>query len=444
MIEIPERAFATEVVEQLRAAGFEALWAGGCVRDFLLGQEPVDYDVATSATPEQVRELFGHQRTLSVGISFGVVVVLPKQRREAQQIEVATFRTDGGYSDGRHPDAVVFSTPEHDAQRRDFTINGMFYDPVERQVIDYVGGQEDLRAGIIRAIGDPAARIAEDKLRMLRAVRFAARFGFEMDAATSAAVAASAPEVSLVSAERIAVELQKTLATPRASWAVEQWSSLGLLVSILPEIDAEWSRVGPLARRLLEELREESWQVKLAALLFAASPAERSTVPGGGPAELVASLKRRLKLSNAYGDELRFILENQPILQHAHQRRFSELQPILAHEHTPSAVRLLAATVAATLATGLDDGLPAAGSEHLIEPGNQLRQALQAVRSWLELPPHELDPPPLLVGADLIEAGLPPGPNFKAILEEARARQLDGLLHDSAAALHWLKSKGDA
>src|SRR3954463_16298353 len=169
-----QRAFALEIAKKLRTAGFEALWAGGCVRDELLGLTPKDYDVATSAKPDQIRDLFGRRRTLPIGASFGVITVLGPQG--AGQIEVATFRTDAQYSDGRHPDSVTFTTAEHDAQRRDFTINGLFYDPIANQVVDFVGGQADLERRTIRAIGDPRSRIGEDKLRMLRAVRFAASF----------------------------------------------------------------------------------------------------------------------------------------------------------------------------------------------------------------------------------------------------------------------------
>src|SRR5688572_4921449 len=176
---VRQRAFALEIVEKLRAAGFEALWAGGCVRDELLGLTPKDYDVATSAMPDQIRDVFGRRRTLPIGAAFGVITVLGP--RAAGQVEVATFRTDAAYSDGRRPDSVTFTDAEHDAQRRDFTINGLFYDPIEGKVVDFVGGQEDLKRGTIRAIGDPRLRIAEDKLRMLRAVRFAATFNFAID-----------------------------------------------------------------------------------------------------------------------------------------------------------------------------------------------------------------------------------------------------------------------
>src|SRR5262249_50574556 len=196
-----EREFAISVVRRLQEAGHQALWAGGCVRDELLGLAPKDYDVATDARPEEVRRLF--KRTIAVGASFGVVEVLGQR---PLKVQVATFRSDISYSDGRHPDAVVFSTARDDAVRRDFTINGMFFDPLGNQLIDYVGGQADLQAKVLRAIGDPATRIAEDKLRMLRAVRIAARFELTIDPATFAAIRTMADQITVVSAERIAEE----------------------------------------------------------------------------------------------------------------------------------------------------------------------------------------------------------------------------------------------
>ena len=179
---IPRYEFALSIVRQLRDAGFQSLWAGGCVRDQILGKEPKDYDVATDATPAQVIQLFGERRTVAIGASFGVVMIPGTHRRQGQ-VEVATFRSDGEYLDGRHPQSVRFCSAREDAQRRDFTINGMFFDPISETVIDYVGGIEDLNRKIVRAIGDPAARFSEDKLRMLRAIRFAATFQFHLDEA---------------------------------------------------------------------------------------------------------------------------------------------------------------------------------------------------------------------------------------------------------------------
>ena len=229
-----QRAFALEIVQKLRAAGFEALWAGGCVRDELLGLAPKDYDVATSATPDQIRDLFGRRRTLPIGAAFGVVTVLGP--RAAGQIEVATFRTDAAYSDGRHPDSVTFTDAEHDAQRRDFTINGLFFDPVAEKVVDYVGGQEDLKRRIIRAIGDPRLRLSEDKLRMLRAVRFAATFDFAIEPDTLRAIQEMAAEINTVSAERIGMEIRRMLVDPNRAAALQLLRETNLLPHVLPEV----------------------------------------------------------------------------------------------------------------------------------------------------------------------------------------------------------------
>src|SRR5580692_10955471 len=229
-----QREFAVDVVRRLQGAGFRALWAGGCVRDILMGRAPQDYDVATDARPDAVRDLFGRRRTLAVGASFGVIIVLgPKG---AGNVDVATFRTEGPYLDGRRPEHVEFATPEEDAQRRDFTINGMFYDPISEQVHDYVGGESDLAARVVRAIGRPADRMTEDKLRMLRAVRFAATLDFQLDAATANAVRAMAPEIHVVSAERIAQELKKMLVDPHRRRAIELARDTQLLLEILPEL----------------------------------------------------------------------------------------------------------------------------------------------------------------------------------------------------------------
>src|SRR5205085_4201338 len=230
-----ERDFAVDVVKTLRAAGFKALWAGGCVRDELLGLSPQDYDVATDARPEEVLHLF--PRTIAVGMSFGVVEVIgPRTDTGHLQVEVATFRSDTTYSDGRHPDSVVFSTAREDALRRDFTINGMFFDPLEDKLIDYVGGKDDLQAKVLRAIGEPELRFAEDKLRMLRAVRIATRFDLHIDGATAAAIREHAAEIMAVSAERIADELRKLLVHARRANGMTLLWDLGLASAILPEL----------------------------------------------------------------------------------------------------------------------------------------------------------------------------------------------------------------
>ena len=233
-----EREFAEQVVRRLQDAGHTALWAGGCVRDLLRGKSPHDFDVATDAAPPRVREVFGNRKTLAVGESFGVVIVLgPKLHGETVKVEVATFRAEGAYPDGRRPDPsqIRFTTPQEDALRRDFTINGMFYDPVRAEVLDFVGGEADLKAGVIRAIGEPHARMREDKLRMLRAVRFTANLDFELDEATAAAIRDMAAELPAVSTERIAQELRKMLANRHRRRAVRLLQQVGLLTVILPE-----------------------------------------------------------------------------------------------------------------------------------------------------------------------------------------------------------------
>jgi poly(A) polymerase len=224
---------AVEVVRKLRDAGFQALWAGGCVRDLLLNKEPKDYDVATNALPEQVRNLFGKRHTLAVGASFGVIIVRGPQ--PDSDVEVATFRSEGPYLDGRRPEHVKFTTAEEDAHRRDFTINGMFYDPINESIYDYVGGKSDLNQQLIRAIGNPLKRMQEDKLRLLRAIRFASTLRFRLDEITFEAIQVMASEICVVSPERITDELRKMLIHPNRSHAIDLVQSSGLLKSIIPD-----------------------------------------------------------------------------------------------------------------------------------------------------------------------------------------------------------------
>ena len=223
-------ATATRLVRTLRQAGHEALFAGGCVRDMLLGKEAHDIDIATSARPEEVQKLF--PRTVAVGAHFGVVVVL----QDGMEFQIATFRSDGAYRDGRHPESVTFTDAEGDAKRRDFTVNGLFFDPVERRVLDYVDGESDLRAGILRCIGDPAARFSEDKLRLLRCVRFAASLGFRIEERTFDALLAKAAEITDVSSERIRDELVKIFTHPNRVRGFDLLDQSGLMDVLLPEV----------------------------------------------------------------------------------------------------------------------------------------------------------------------------------------------------------------
>lgn len=408
------RKFAVQVVERLRAAGFEALWAGGCVRDLLLELAPVDYDVATSARPEQVRQLFGPRRTLAVGAAFGVIIVLGPDAMSGQ-VEVATFRNDATYSDGRRPDAVTFSTAAEDAARRDFTINGMFFDPLTETLIDYVGGREDLARGLIRAIGDSDARIGEDKLRMLRAVRFAARFGFAIEAATEAALSRHAAELSIVSGERMSAEMHKTLTTSGREFALRSWANTGLLNVLLPYLAQHWSIVGEHSCRLLRAIEVDTWIAPLSAILFPLVDSDLDAIRC--VRRICSDFKGRLKLSNEDLTHFRFALESQKVLESADQIAWSRLQPLLIHP----AIRVGVALLSARVACGEVDAKP-----------------LDCIGQCLLQSRENLDPPPLIAGGDLHVLGLQPGPQFKELLMRARNAQLDGLIDSRDQALQWL------
>ncbi len=428
-----DRQFASDVVIRLRDAGFTAYWAGGCVRDVIMGLTPSDYDVATSATPADVRHLFGHRKTLMVGASFGVVIVLGPGP-ERSQVEVATFRTDAQYSDGRRPDSVTFSSPEEDAKRRDFTINGMFYDPVGEQVIDYVGGREDIRAGVIRAIGDPHARFAEDKLRMLRAVRFAARFGFTIDPVTRAAILQHASEVGVVSGERIAMELSKMLDSIRSEWAIRECHSLGLLSVMLPDLMASWDRYGPQALDLLKHVRCGHWIAGLASLhypLLATDGDAGRPLTADSHSEIAVrneviqwtrGMKARLRLSNDVADAFLYALQVQPIFSVSPQLRWSQLQPWLVRSQVSVGLELFRARCAIDA---------------------DLTEALDIIETRLRLPIDQLNPEPLISGDDLQSMGLKPGPSFKSILQSIRHQQLDGQLQSRAEAVEWVEQRID-
>jgi tRNA nucleotidyltransferase/poly(A) polymerase len=416
------RDFAVDIVRQLRDAGFEALWAGGCVRDQLLGLTPKDYDVATSARPEQIRKLFGHRRTLAIGAAFGVVTVLgPKS---AGQIEVATFRCDGAYLDGRHPEHVTFSTAELDAQRRDFTINGLFYDPLADRVIDYVGGQEDLQRQVIRAIRNPHERFDEDKLRMIRAVRFAATFGFSIEPETMAAIGQLAGEIVIVSAERIAAELRRMLVHPRRALAMELLQQSSLLPVILPEavaIDSQSPQEDPAEAALrwetllaiLNHLQEPGFATALAAVLR-----PLCHLSGADPA-LADTICRRWKLANEEIEVAGYLLRQEATIRAAQAIPWPQLQRILIGPHVAELLDFTSAVC--RVLDGNDD-------------------AVQFCRQKLALPTQELNPPPLLTGDDLKQLGLSPGPRFKQLLDALRDAQLDKIVQTRDQALDFIKS----
>ena len=402
--------FAREVVAALRSAGHVAYFAGGCVRDKLLGITPKDYDVATSAEPAVVREVFGKRRTLAIGQSFGVITVLgPKPH----QVEVATFRNDGSYSDGRRPDSVTFSSPEEDAKRRDFTINGMFFDPLEEQVIDFVDGQADLASRCIRAIGNAKERINEDRLRMLRAVRFAATYGFEIEQETFQAVRDLHEQISSVSQERITHELKRMLANPRsrrASLCLLQKTKL--LDKVLPvmsafarELPTRWQRLLDIA----EQLQVEQASI-VVALLFGPDGANL-------PVKQVSSLCRQLKLSNDERKSIEWLVQNYATLNDAANLRFSQLQPLLIANDIESALQLVDA-VSVVDAASCD--------------------AVAYCREQLALPSAELSPAPFVRGEDLISSGISAGPKFAELLKLAWEAQLNGEVSSKEEALSFV------
>ncbi|MBX6313773.1 MAG: CCA tRNA nucleotidyltransferase [Isosphaeraceae bacterium] len=429
------RAFATEVVRRLRQAGFQAYWAGGCVRDLLLGLQPSDYDVATDATPEQVKALF--RRTVAVGESFGVVRVLGPPG--AGEVEVATFRSDREYLDGRRPESVIFSTPQADAERRDFTINGMFLDPETGAVIDYVGGREDLQHRVLRAIGDPATRFAEDKLRLLRAVRFAARFDLSIEPATRAALVAMAGQVRVVAAERIAQELRRMLVHPTRARAMDLAFETGLVAAILPPlVPMKGLHQGKPAQPegdlwdhtllVLDYLpRDPSFPLAFAALLHdVGKPLTKGRQNGRVTfhnhevvgRRIAEELCRDLRLSNAERERVTWLVEYHQALGRAKELREAKLKRLLA---MPGIEELLALHRADALATDGD-------TSHVDYCEWYLR----------EQPAGPINPPPLLTGRDLVRHGLTPGPHFATLLEQAREAQLNRVIQSKREALEWL------
>jgi poly(A) polymerase len=258
MVKVSNRLAALEIVRRLREKGYQAFYAGGCVRDMLLGRRPKDYDVVTDAMPDQITKLF--RRTLEIGAQFGVIMVL----MDGKQVEVATFRTEYGYADGRHPDQVDFATAKEDAYRRDFTINGMFFDPVSRQIHDFVGGQEDIQRRILRTIGPARERFGEDYLRMLRAIRFAVRFDFAMEPNTWDAICELSGRITRISAERVASELEGILTHPNRKQGGQYLHSSGLLDSIFPGLDSQQVSYGLSVMGFLP--KNADWSLALAAL----------------------------------------------------------------------------------------------------------------------------------------------------------------------------------
>lgn len=394
------RLFAVKTVRKLRKAGFIAYFAGGCVRDQEMRppQDPHDYDIATNALPDQIQEVFTKKKTLAIGAAFGVITLIGT--RATGNIEIATFREDTAYSDGRHPDGVSFCNAEQDALRRDFTINGMFYDPIDEQVIDFVNGRADIVAKVIRAIGIPAERFQEDKLRILRAIRLATTLKFTIHAETLAAVNQFAENLQQVSRERILVELQRTLDSDNYQRGLELLLDTGALTYAVPGLT------------LPESSQAANWQSLLA--ITAAMPANdflstlalifKTLAPDAILIDVRASLKQ-MKMSN---DDIRtvcWMVDHVDQFINANSAPWPQIQRLLIDPHAAN-----------TLA------IATAWSNH----HQQSTAGIEFCQQKLDLPMEQLDPAPLLDGKDLQEMGLHPGPLFSKVLTAVRDAQLTG------------------
>lgn len=426
------RAVAISIVSRLQQRGYTTFFAGGCVRDALRGVSPKDIDIVTAAEPEIVQGVFA--RTIPVGAQFGVVRVL----EQGFEFEVATFRADGKYIDGRRPESVVFSTPKEDAERRDFTVNGMFLDPITDQVIDYVDGQEDLARKLIRAIGRPAERFREDRLRLLRAVRFATTLQFDVEPATWKGLQQLAAEITVVSAERIRDELNKIFADPNRVTGLDRLESSGLLQVILPEVQAMRACEQPAqfhpegdvyvhTRLMLSLLPADAPLTLVWAVLLhdIGKPVTQTLDPAEGRirfnghdrvgAAMAEAILMRLRFSN---EEIAAVVEavrNHMVFKDAPQMRPAKLRRFMARPTFPIELEL--------------HRVDCAGSHGDLGVYDFLEQKRQ------EFAAEPLIPKPLITGDDLIAMGLTPGPRFKELLDAVQTSQLEGETRTKADAL---------
>jgi len=436
-VTVTHRDFANSICDTLQRNAHQAFFVGGCVRDLLLGREPADYDVATDATPDQVAALF--PESFAVGAQFGVVCI-PK---DGQKIEVATFRSDVGYSDGRHPDSVVFSSsPQEDVQRRDFTINGLLLRHNTREVLDFVNGQQDLKAGIIRAIGEPDRRFTEDKLRMMRAVRFAARFGFAIDAQTIAAIRRHARELNQVSAERLRDELTKLLGEGAARRGFELLDETDLLQQILPEVAAMkgvdqppqfhpegdvWNHTLLMLGKLpANSSATQSWGVLLhdvgkpPTFKPASETGDRIRFDGHVDVgvRIAEAICRRLRFPNGYTEQILALIANHMRFMDVQRMRPSTLKRFLRlprfEEH---------------LALHRLDCLASHGG---LDAYDFVRRVLE------ETPPEQIRPARWLTGDDLQKLGYKPGPLFSQILRSVEDAQLESLITSREQAIEYV------
>ncbi|WP_411845540.1 CCA tRNA nucleotidyltransferase [Roseibacillus persicicus] len=431
------RKTATTVASRLIESGYEALFAGGCVRDQLLGIEPKDYDIATSATPEEVEALFS--KTNAVGAHFGVILV----KKKSYHFEVATFRHDGSYHDGRRPESVTFTNAKEDAQRRDFTINGLFQNPLTGEILDYVGGQEDLSNGVLRAIGNPAQRFQEDALRLLRAVRFAVKTGFTVEPATWQAMKDHAGLLDQISPERIRDEFSRIITDPRRAEGLQLLLDSGLLERFLPEAlplvgceqPPQWHPEGDVythTKIALDLLPDDApLELCLGVLLhdIGKPPTytwdevdQRIRFSGHDAvgAEMAEEILRRLRYSNDTIADVRELVARHMQFMHVQDMRAAKLKRFMARPTFPLELQLH--KVDCESSNGFTDNFDFLTAK-VVEFANE-----------------PIIPKPLVTGKDLIELGLQPGPQFREILEEIQTRQLEGALTTREEALELLPS----
>ncbi|ARN57743.1 CCA tRNA nucleotidyltransferase [Sedimentisphaera salicampi] len=394
---ITARKAAFTVLKRLRNNGYTAFYAGGCVRDMLIGREPKDYDIASDARPEEVESLF--RRTVSVGAQFGVVLVMIK----AHQIEVAAFRSDWGYTDGRRPDTITFTSPEEDAKRRDFTINGMFFDPIEDRVFDYVGGREDLEKGIIRTIGNPQERFEEDFLRMLRAVRFSAELGFEIEGQTLEAVSEFSERISRISSERIAVELEKIFLSPSPALGIRLLIQTGLSVGIFQHNFNEKSHGLSLL-----DFYGRSVSLEMGILLLFISDWQEAE-----------QFARRLKLSSKSLGLIEWCRDNYSKLD-CPDMALHKFRKLIADERF-----------------GFLFELRRAYQAFIGEPDDNLQIIKERQAGFAG---KEILPKPFINGRDVINLGANPGPEIGDVLEKVYNAQLDFEVSSPEQALKLAKS----
>ncbi len=444
------REQALKILIRLREAGHQAFWVGGCVRDLLMGRDPKDYDIATSAKPEEVISLF--PKTLAVGAQFGVIIVL----EEGCQVEVSTFRSDGIYLDGRHPAGVSFSAdPRDDVKRRDFTINGMLFDPCEEEVIDYVGGQSDLRNGIIRAIGAPRQRFHEDKLRLMRAVRFAARFRFRIESETRQAILDESRQISEVSAERIRDELLRILCEGCAASGMELLEETGLLEILLPEVadmqgvpqPPEYHPEGDvwqhtiLLLKFIDQTRDELGAANIPRSLGVAYPSDNLAMGAllhdiGKPRTIQKQDRIRFNKHAEVGAGMAAEICSRFRFSNRQQERITSL--VREHLRFIDLPRMKLSTLKKFVRQeGFEEHLELHRLDCLASHGNlaNWNQAREFLQQWS---PELIRPPRLISGHDLIHLGFTPGPVFQKILREVEDGQLEGLLHSRDEALKFV------